>query len=114
MGSLLKTVATMTVKTVSEIHSASIFSCISEKGPPLICEPMRLAGIRNEYSSRATPHDERMMSIKGQLVLIFSSVSLRLPYQAKVIKTLLTISSSMVISAFGIFFKELRRQEIRS
>ena len=63
---------------------------------------MRLAGIMNEYSKKATPHEVRMMSISGQPVLIFSSVSFRLPYQAKVMKTLLTMSSSMVISAFGI------------
>ena len=103
MGSLLKTVATMMVKTVSEMHSARILSCISEKGPPLIWLPMRLAGIIKLYSKKATPHDDKMMSISGQEVLIFISVSFRLPYQAKVIKTLLTMSRSMVDRALGIF-----------
>lgn len=102
IGSLLKTVATITVKTVSEMHSARILSCISEKGPPLIWLPMRLAGIIKLYSKKATPHEDRMMSIRGQEVLIFISVSFRLPYQAKVIKMLLTMSRRIVVRALGI------------
>ena len=101
MGSLLKTVATMMVKTVREMHSARILSCMSEKGPPLIWLPMRLAGIMKLYSKKATPHEVRMMRMRGQLVLSLSSVSLRLPYQAKVMKILLTMSRRMVVSAFG-------------
>ena len=101
MGSLLKTVATMIVKTVNEIHSASILSCISENGPPLIWLPMRLAGIIKLYSKKATPHEVRMMSMRGQLVLIFISVSLRLPYHAKVMKILLMMRKMMVVSALG-------------
>ena len=101
IGSLLKTVATMIVKTVSDTHSARIFSCISEKGPPLIWLPMRLAGIMKLYSKKATPHELKMMSISGQSLFIFISVSFRLPYQAKVMKMLLTMSNRMVINPLG-------------
>ncbi len=100
IGSPLKTVATMTVNTVSEMASWIIFSCINVNGPPLICDPIRLAGTMKVYSKNANPHDERMMRISGQSTLIFISVSLRLPYQAKVIKTLLTTSNNIVINPF--------------
>ena len=102
MGSLLKTVATMIVKTVREMHSARILSCMRLKGPPLIWLPIRLAGIIKLYSKKATPHEVRMMSINGQLVLIFISVSLRFPYHAKVMKILLIIKRIIVVKALGI------------
>ena len=102
MGSPLKTVATMTVKTKREMHSCIILSCMREKGPPVICEPMRLAGIIKVYSKKAIPHERTMMPINGQSLIRFICWSLRLPYQAKVMKTLEQMSIKMVINPFGI------------
>ena len=92
----------MTVKTVSEMHSWIIFSCINEKGPPVIWLPIRLAGIITIYSSSATPHESRMIRISGQSLVMFNCSSLRLPYQASVMKTLLTTSSRIEINPFDI------------
>ena len=112
MGSPLKTVATMTVKTSSETHSWMTFSSISEKGPPVICEPMRLAGIMNEYSKKAMPHERAMMPMSGQSLMTFICCSFRLPYQAKVMKTLLTMSIKIVINPLGIFLRILFQSEL--
>ncbi len=78
-------------------------SCTRENGPPLMSEPMRLAGIRNEYSSRAT-HQlvSTMITIDVLGEMIFMSWSLRLPYQASVIKLFEMINSRMVIRIFDI------------
>ena len=98
MGSPLKTVATMTVNTKREMHSCIILSCMREKGPPVICEPMRLAGIMKLYSNSAIPHESRMMAMRGQSLIRFICWSLRLPYQANVMKTFEQMSMSMVRS----------------
>ena len=95
--SVLKTVITMTVNTVNETASCMTFSWIRLKGPPFCIAPMRLAGIMKEYSNKATPHDIRMTRKSGQsfeLGTISSSFSC--PYQAKVMKTLETMSKRMV------------------
>lgn len=67
MGWLLNTSAHITVNTVSEMHSCMILSCIRLNGPPLMLEPMRLAGTITRYSRRATPQERSMMTISGQL-----------------------------------------------
>ena len=95
--SVLKTVMTMMVKTVSETASCMTFSWIRLNGPPFCMAPMRLAGIMNEYSNKAIPHDMRMTKNSGQsLELGTISSNLSCPYQAKVIKTLETMSKRMV------------------
>ena len=95
--SVLNTVTTMMVNTVSETASWMTFSWMRLNGPPLIDEPMRLAGIINEYSNSATPHDIRMTRNSGQS---FDEgtiwISFNCPYHAKVMKTLETMSKRMV------------------
>ena len=86
--SVWNTVTAMVVKTVSEIASWIIFNCIKLKGPPLMRLPMLLAGIIKQYSRKASPQEARMTRISGQSVLMCISLSLRLPYQAKVMKML--------------------------
>ena len=67
-------------------------------------EPMRLAGMRNEYSNIAIAQLMRMMNMSGVLELItFICCSLRLPYHAKVMKVFEIISINTVSSALFIF-----------
>ena len=84
----LKTNITITVKMLREMTSWITLSCIRLKGPPLSSKPMRLAGTVRQYSKNAIPQEKRIISISGQPVEIFISLSLRCPYQAKVINTL--------------------------
>ena len=86
----------MQVKTQIDITSCNTFNCIRENGPPMICEPIRLAGIMKKYSNKAMPQLKRMIRISGQSVEIFISCNFRLPYHAKVIKTFDTTSKRMV------------------
>lgn len=72
------------------------FSCTSEKGPPLILEPILLAGTCAQYSKKATPHEKRITRISGQPSEIFISCSFKWPYHAKVIKMLDTTNSRTV------------------
>ena len=95
----LKNSVTKSVNTLSVITSWMIFSCISENGPPLSTNPMRLAGTIKQYSSSAMPHDTKITTTSGQWVEMPAVWSLRCPYQAKVIKVLEIINSAMVISA---------------
>ena len=82
------TVTAIVVKTVREIASWIIFNCIKLNGPPLMRLPMLFAGIMKQYSRKASPHDARITRISGQSVLMCISLSLRLPYQANVMKML--------------------------
>lgn len=86
----------MAVKTQMEITSCNTFNCIKEKGPPMIWDPIRLAGIMKKYSNKAIPQLKRMIRISGQSVEIFISCNFRLPYHAKVIKTFDTTNKRMV------------------
>ena len=95
--SVLKTVITMMVNTMREMASWMTFSWIRLNGPPLMIEPMRLAGIMKKYSIKAMPHDSKMMKMRGQsLDDGTTSGNLSCPYQAKVMKTLEAIRSRMV------------------
>lgn len=99
--SVLNTVMTMVVNTVSETASCMTFSWIRLNGPPLTAAPMRLAGIMNEYSNKAMPHDMRMTKNNGQSFDEGTiSINLSCPYQAKVMKTLETMSNNMVYNPF--------------
>ena len=98
MGWLLNTRAQMSVKTVSEMHSWMILSCIRLNGPPLMSEPILLAGTMKLYSRNATPHETRMIRISGHPSEMCISESLSWPYQAKVMKMLDTIRRSIVPS----------------
>ena len=92
------------VNTVSETTSWMTFSCIKLKGPPRSMKPMRLAGIMKLYSNKATPHDAKIMSMSGQLVVIFISSNFRFPYQAKVMKILETTNIAIVKKALIFLF----------
>lgn len=99
----LKSTDTITPKTRHEITSCITFSCTSEKGPPFMSEPMRLAGMRNEYSSSATHQLMRIMNTIGVFgEMIFMSCSFRLPYQARVMKLFEMISRTSVRIIFVI------------
>lgn len=77
------------------------FSWIRLNGPPLMAAPIRLAGIMNEYSNKAMPHDMRMTKYSGQSLDEGTiSINLSWPYHAKVMKTLDTISRRMVYNPF--------------
>lgn len=69
-------------------------------------EPMRLAGMRNEYSSMAIAQLISMMNMSGVEELItFICCSFRLPYHAKVMKVFDIISSNTVRIALFIVFR---------
>ena len=59
-------------------------------------EPSLLAGTWAQYSKNASPQENSITRMRGQEVEIFISWSFRCPYQAKVIKMLDTIKSSIV------------------
>ena len=86
------------VKTVSEMHSWIILSCIRLNGPPFMLEPILLAGTIAEYSSRATPQERKIIAMSGHPSDMCISDSFNCPYQAIVIKMLDTTSRSMVPS----------------
>ena len=68
-------------------------------------EPMRLAGIRYEYSSMAIAQLMSMMKISGVVeLIIFICCSFRLPYHANVMKVFEMMSSNTVRIALFIFF----------
>ena len=90
----------MMEKTVMETTSWITFSWTNEKGPPVICEPIRLAGIMKQYSIKAIPQLNRMIRYRGQSVEIFISWSFKLPYHANVINTFEIIRSRMVNQIF--------------
>lgn len=54
---------------MSDNASCIIFSCISEKGPPLPLNPMRFAGTWHAYSASAMSHEKRMTAMSGQWLL---------------------------------------------
>ena len=95
-ASPLKNSVVKTVKMMSVMTSWMTLSCISENGPPLPVKPMRLAGIWQEYSKSAMPHDKRMTANSGQWVVTFISCNFKCPYQANVMKMLDTTSRRMV------------------
>ena len=67
-------------------------------------EPMRLAGIKKEYSNIAIAQLMRMMNISGVVALIiFICCNFRLPYQANVINVFEMTSSNTVRIALFIF-----------
>ncbi len=109
----LNMTVTMTVKTVREITSWMIFSCMRLKGPPLSTNPILLAGTWAQYSKNATPHEKRITMISGQLEEIFISWSLRWPYQANVMKTFDAMSRSIVQSAFMVLGFEVAKVIIK-
>lgn len=103
----------ITVKTISEITSCITFSWKSENGPPLIFEPIRLAGTMKQYSMKATPQEAKIIRIRGHFVVMFICWSLRFPYQANVIKQFEITSNNTVerpfiiietILNFGLYF----------
>ena len=101
----LKNIETIIPNTRQDITSCITFSCTSEKGPPFISLPMRLAGIKNEYSRSAIPQLMSIMKIIGVLVeMIFISCNFRLPYQARVIKLFDMMSSARVRIIFVILY----------
>ena len=61
------------VKTVRDITSWIIFSCMRLNGPPFSVNPILFAGTWAQYSKNATPHEKRMMAISGQFEDIFIS-----------------------------------------
>ena len=100
MDSPLNIKVIMMEKTVMEMTSWITFSWTNEKGPPVICEPIRLAGIMKQYSIKAIPQLNRMIRYRGQSVEIFISWSFKLPYHANVINTFEIIKSRMVNQIF--------------
>ena len=86
----------MRVKTVMEMTSAMTLSWNRLNGPPLPWKPILLAGIMKQYSSRAMPQEKRMVATRGQEREMPRCASCRCPYHAKVMNTLLTISSRTV------------------
>ena len=90
----------MIANTMSEMHSWSTFSWTSEKGPPLPANPMRLAGTWQQYSKNAMNHENMMTPNSGQFEDTPDCCKRRCPYQANVIKMLLSTSSMMVYRAF--------------
>ena len=97
----------MTVKTVRLITSWITLSCISEKGPPLMLDPMRLAGTCKQYSKNAIPHENRITNNIGHPSEICICCSLRCPYHAKVIQMLDPISKRMVQTILQFIFSKL-------
>ena len=53
-------------------------------------------------TSRATPHEKRMIRMSGQSLVTFICSSFRLPYHARVMKILLTTSIPTAINPFDI------------
>ena len=47
-------------------------------------------------SKKAIPHEKAITPMSGQLLLVPDSCNFKCPYQASVIKTLLSMSSKMV------------------
>lgn len=99
MGWLLNTTAQIMVNTVSDMHSCIILSCMRLKGPPLMLEPILFAGTIALYSKKAMAHEDKMMSMSGQLSLMCISESLSCPYHAKVMKILEMTSNKIVQKA---------------
>ena len=91
---------TITVKTVREMTSCITFSCMRENGPPLPLNPILFAGTWAQYSKNATPHENSMTKMRGQLEEIFISWSFRCPYHANVMNTFDVMSRSIVQIAF--------------
>ena len=98
IGWLLNTKAQISVKTVRDMHSWMILSCMRLNGPPFMSEPILFAGTIAEYSKKAIPHDVRMIRISGHPSLMCNSDSLSCPYHAKVMNMLDTISRRIVQS----------------
>ena len=67
----LNITVTITVKTVSEMTSWMILSCMRLNGPPFSTKPILFAGTCAQYSRKATPQEKRITTISGQLVEIF-------------------------------------------
>ena len=78
------------------MHSWITFSCTSENGPPLPVKPILLAGTWQQYSKNAMAHEKAITPISGQVLLTPVCCSLRWPYQASVMKMLLSTSNSIV------------------
>ena len=87
-------------KMIRVITSWITLSWRRVNGPPFPWKPMRLAGIWQEYSKKAVIHDIKITPIYGQLLIIFISCNFKCPYQAKVMKTLETISNNIVYNPF--------------
>jgi hypothetical protein len=62
--------------------------------------PNRLAGTWQQYSKKAMPHEKMMTPKSGHELLIPDCCRRRCPYQARVMKMLLKMSSMMVYSPF--------------
>lgn len=94
--SFLKTTKVNNEKTTSVTTSCITFSCQIEKGPPFPSNPILLAGTIAMYSKRAIIQLNKITLIKPRSANHENSFNLRCPYQAKVIKTLDTMSNPMV------------------
>ena len=68
--------------------------------------PILFAGTCAQYSRNATPQENRITRISGQLEEIFISCSLRWPYHANVMNMFDAISSSIVQIAFIVILFE--------
>lgn len=99
-----KSMFIMTANTPRLIHSCMTLSCISENGPPLPTNPIRFAGTWQQYSKRAMPHENAMTPIIGHFAATPVACSFKCPYQARVMKTLLSISKMIVYNPFILFY----------
>ena len=86
--------------TVRVITSWITFSCQMENGPPFSIKPILLAGTWKQYSKKAKPQLNKIISGKPKLLNQLKSLSFRWPYQAKVMKMLEMISNIIVYTAF--------------
>ena len=62
--------------------------------------PILFAGTWQQYSKKAIAHEKAITPNSGQLLLVPVCCSFRCPYQARVMKMLLAMSSSMVYNPF--------------
>lgn len=90
----------MTQNTAMDIPSWITLSCTMLKGPPFSMKPKRLAGTWQQYSKKAMPQENAITPMSGQLLETPDCCSRRCPYQANVMKTLLSMSSMMVYKPF--------------
>src|ERR1700761_5521020 len=76
------------MNTVNVTASCMVLSWTRLYGPPVSCDPARLAGTWNTYSKNASPQLMRMIENSPKFLPQENSLNLRCPYQAKVMKVL--------------------------
>ena len=87
-------------KTTSDTHSWITLSCTKENGPPFPTKPIRFAGTWQQYSKKAISHENAITPISGQLDETPVCCNFKWPYQANVMKTLLSMRSRRVYIPF--------------